>query len=101
MSKLLEVNNLATHFFTEEGIVRAVDGITYTVVDNDTLYGMDPDTDNFTEVCTSHVTDMNNLFDMEFSFNQDIGGWDTSRVTNMEEMFSRAFVFNQSLGWEP
>ena len=28
---LLTVNNLATHFFTEEGVVRAVDGISFTV----------------------------------------------------------------------
>ena len=27
MASLLEVKNLATHFFTQEGVVKAVDGI--------------------------------------------------------------------------
>lgn len=31
MANLLEVRNLTTHFFTEDGIVRAVDGISYDV----------------------------------------------------------------------
>ena len=37
MSKLLEVNNLATHFFTEEGIVKAVNGITYHLDEGEIL----------------------------------------------------------------
>ena len=28
---LLEVKNLTTHFFTQDGVVKAVDGITYNV----------------------------------------------------------------------
>ena len=37
MSKLLEVNNLATHFFTEEGVVKAVNGITYHLDEGEIL----------------------------------------------------------------
>ena len=31
MASLLEVRNLATHFFTPDGVVKAVDGISYHV----------------------------------------------------------------------
>ena len=31
MAKLLEIRNLATHFFTSDGVVKAVDGISYGI----------------------------------------------------------------------
>ncbi|MDA1347507.1 MAG: ABC transporter ATP-binding protein [Chloroflexi bacterium] len=34
---LLEVDNLKTHFFTSDGVVKAVDGISYTVDEGETL----------------------------------------------------------------
>ena len=34
---LLEVNDLGTHFFTREGTVRAVDGVTFSVAAGETL----------------------------------------------------------------
>ncbi len=34
---LIEINNLKTHFFTDEGIVRAVDGVDMTIYRNKTL----------------------------------------------------------------
>jgi len=37
LSHLLEINNLRTHFFTREGVVHAVDGISYTVDRGKTL----------------------------------------------------------------
>ncbi len=37
MAKLLEVKDLATYFFTPEGVVKAVDGITYDVEEGETL----------------------------------------------------------------
>jgi len=37
MAKLLEVKNLKTHFFTEEGVVRAVDGVTWHLDEGETL----------------------------------------------------------------
>ena len=35
--RLLEVNNLTTHFFTSDGVVKAVDGITYHVDEGEIL----------------------------------------------------------------
>ena len=37
MANLLEVRDLATHFFTQDGVVKAVDGITYHVEEGETL----------------------------------------------------------------
>ena len=37
MARLLDVKNLKTHFFTEEGVVRAVDGVTWHVDEGETL----------------------------------------------------------------
>ena len=37
MAKLLEIENLKTHFFTSAGTVRAVDGITYDVEEGETV----------------------------------------------------------------
>ena len=37
MAKLLEVNNLTTHFFTQDGVVKAVDGITYDLEEGEVL----------------------------------------------------------------
>ena len=34
---LLEVNNLTTHFFTSDGVVKAVDGITYSLEEGEIL----------------------------------------------------------------
>ena len=37
MARVLEVNDLATHFFTPEGVVKAVDGITYHLDEGEIL----------------------------------------------------------------
>ena len=37
MASLLEVKNLTTHFFTQEGVVRAVDGISYRVEEGEVI----------------------------------------------------------------
>ena len=37
MSKLLEIADLQTHFYTSAGVVRAVDGISYDVAPGETI----------------------------------------------------------------
>ena len=37
MAALLEVRNLRTYFFTQEGVVKAVDGVSYALEEGETL----------------------------------------------------------------
>ena len=37
MAKLLEITDLATYFYTPEGVVKAVDGVTYDIEEGETL----------------------------------------------------------------
>ena len=37
MAALLEVRDLRTHFFTQEGVVKAVDGVSYALEEGETL----------------------------------------------------------------
>ena len=45
----------------------------------------------------SQVTNMKDLFQPTFEFNEDISNWNVSNVTTMEAMFSCAHLFNQPL----
>ena len=51
---------------------------------------------NAATTCTSGISDMNNLFLNQATFNGDISHWDTSKVTNMGLMFDGAAAFNQN-----
>jgi len=49
----------------------------------------------------SNVTDMSELFEFMWTFNQPIGDWDISKVTHMKGMFWGATAFNQPIGdWD-
>ena len=102
---------LASNFYEENGTIKCenasvgewgvVNGINYTKVNESILRSMNPNTDNFSIVCTSGITNMNSLFLEASSFNQDISTWDTSSVTNMASMFEGASSFNQPIGnWD-
>ena len=69
------------------------------VVVNDALIRNSDYWQNFLDgnilLCTTHVTDMSDLFAKNKYFNQDISRWDTSRVTNMDRMFSGTKRFDQ------
>lgn len=94
----LDENNITIHCENAAvGEQGTVNGVIYTAVDDDALNAMNPDTDDYTTVCTTHVTVMNNVFFDKASFNQDIGSWDTSNVTLMEGLFSEAESFNQDI----
>ena len=109
--------NLSPVYLAENGItVKAKDwagigakgmlnGVEYTVVDSGMLREMDEyDSDrvkDLTTVCTSRITNMENLFSSFENFNQDISAWDVRNVTNMSSMFPGARNFNQDLSaWD-
>ena len=49
----------------------------------------------------SNVTDMGNMFNRAYSFNQPLGDWNVSSVTSMMFMFREASSFNQPIGnWD-
>ena len=75
-----------------EGV--ANDGVTYLVVDNNTIKNH---LNRAETLCTSHVTNMSNLFKDNTTFNQPLMAWDTSNVTNMSHMFDNASSFDQTL----
>jgi len=78
-----------------------VSGQTYTAVSEAQLRAMDVDTDDYTVVCTSLVTNMSSLFLSATAFNQDIRTWDVSNVTTMQQLFDGASSFNQPLNsWD-
>jgi surface protein len=82
--------------WAEVGDTGVINGVTYTVVDEQMLRnGFN------TNVVTTRVTDMSNLFYNADGFNQPIGNWDVSNVTNMSEMFHFSDNFNQPIGdWD-
>ena len=84
----------------EIGSKGMVNGIEYTVVDDETLRGLIANGEDVTTVCTSRITDMSAMFGGPDSFSQDISAWDVSNVTTMENMFYYG-SFNQDLSaWD-
>ncbi len=78
-----------------------IDGITYTVVDQEMLLEMVEDGEDVTKLATTKVNFMSSIFFDNSSFNQAIGNWDVSNVTSMAGMFKLADSFNQPLdNWD-
>ena len=77
------------------GDTGVLNGVTYTVVDEEMLREMIADNEDVTNVVTSLVTDMRDLFKNNTTFNQYISTWDVSKVTDMAGMFNGATAFNQ------
>ncbi len=74
-----------------------INKVTYKVVDDTSLRAMNPNKDDYEHICTSHISDMSELFRNALHFNQDISQWDTSSVEDMSGMFDGAVSFNQPL----
>lgn len=85
----------------EVGDIFNYNNLEYLVVDNKTIREIDPDSYNFSHICTSHVTDFSSLFENSDFSNKDIGSWDTSNAVNMSSMFKNAKNFNEDIGlWD-
>lgn len=51
--------------------------------------------------CTINVTDVTNLFENKYTFNDNISNWNMSNVETMYSMFHNAYAFNQDIGaWD-
>jgi surface protein len=87
--------------FAVVGDVYELDGVSYKVVDNESLKSMVENNDDLTKVVTTKVTVVNGLFFNDTDFNQDIGSWDTSNIYDWTGMFYNAYSFNQNISsWD-
>ena len=86
------------------GVSETIDGIVYTVVDDTSIASEITSGNNGAGnwyLCTTLVTNMNDLFSLNSTFNEDISFWDTSNVTTMNNLFKYAGNFNQDIGsWD-
>ena len=100
-------------FYKEDGIIHCenaeigqkgmVDGTEYIAVSESTLreWANNWRDHDLSTACTSYVTDMSELFEDAYDFNQDISSWDTSNVRDMGHMFAYTEKFNQDIGaWD-
>ena len=74
--------------WAEVGMIGEVNGVTYTIVDEELLVNMITNNEDVSVVCTSKITNMSSMFN-QLSVNGDIGSWDVSNVTNMAGMFAQ------------
>ncbi len=71
--------------------------ITVGLITYEQLKQMIENNEDVTDVDTSGITSMKELFRDNDTFNQDISGWDVSNVTDMSSMFYNAKAFNQDI----
>src|SRR5690625_3182849 len=83
------------------GYKAEVNRVEYEVVDRARLEQRIKNDENVTNVCTSLITDMSELFYVKTAFNQPIGSWDVSNVSTMRSMFTATISFNQDISdWD-
>ena len=86
---------------TAAGTTYELNGVTYTVVDNDMLKSWISAEKDMSTAVTTLVTDMKEIFKGKGSFNDNISSWDCSNVTTMEGMFEGAATFNKDISkWD-
>ena len=90
--------------WAEVGMTGEINGVTYTIVDRPMLEEMFANDENVSAVCTSLISEMNDLIqNISYTnpdFNQDISSWDVSNVTTMKRLF-RGTQFNQDISaWD-
>ena len=76
-----------------------IDDITYTIVSEEELEGMIASGDDVSRICTSLITNMNDMFGYS-SFNGDISSWDVSNVTEMRGMFGNSQFNGDISSWD-
>lgn len=78
--------------------------VPYLVVDDESIKDqaqLDALEQGTLRFCTSHVTDMSEVFKDRSRFNQNISDWHTTNVTTMRAMFQNAKTFNQPISnWD-
>ena len=83
------------------GDTSEINGTNYIVVSEQELRAKIGNNENLTNVCTSKVTNMEDLFLDKTGFNQNIISWDMSNVTSTDRMFAGARSFNQNIShWD-
>ena len=80
------------------GMQEDFNGETFIVVSRSYLDNLIDNEQDLTNVVTSKITDMENLFNGTSKIVGDISRWDTSNVTNMRLMFAGTDTFNQPIG---
>ncbi len=99
----LDANGVTIKAFedAQAGDTDILHGVTYTIVDSAMLYEMVEGGEDVSDVVTTLVTNMYDLFYRNEDFNQNISSWDVSKVTTMRQMFSQTSSFNQDIGkWD-